>query len=264
VTGVQTCALPIYTFPWQPSALRAWFLFGIGFTLVAFMGAAVHYIIDLYQGTDELKAAIWRRVMPLFIAALGLFVLWTGTFAAGFVLETVKGGGSGHSEVDWPDETIGEQFFTFLGFAFLYLLCAVPVGIASAPLMWYLGPMIIGLSLAVATIFIFPVGLMCSLANASLMNVWNSEIVGNFLLRPGVWLILYLMSTVLFGLCYGLGYLTIGLYEDFIFLSPVTGFVWSACLLIYARLLGRVAWIVTGAQEEAWRDARRWRKVRGR
>ena len=28
-------------------------------------------------------------------------------------------------------------------------------------------------------------------------------------------------------------------------LAPATGFVWSACLIIYARLLGRGAWVMS-------------------
>ncbi len=59
-----------------------------------------------------------------------------------------------------------------------------------------------------------------------------------------------------------------------LFLSPVTGCVWSACLLIYGRLLGRVAWVITGEHERTERMTRRnvsgntpcwrgWRPVSG-
>jgi hypothetical protein len=40
-----------------------------------------------------------------------------------------------------------------------------------------------------------------------------------------------------------LGYYTIG--ELLLFLLPLTAAAWSACLLIYARLIGRVAWVVS-------------------
>jgi hypothetical protein len=251
----------VYDFPWQPSGLRAWFMFGIGFTFVAFMAAAVHYALDLYQNSDWTKAGIFQTVLRLYVAAFGLFVVWTGTFAIPFFLESINSGAAGHYEVQSPDDSIGEKFFTFLGMVWVYALCAVPLGILAAPLQWFLGSMAIALSLVPSTILIFPVGVLCMLANNSKMNLWNFEVASKFLARPSVWLILYTMSTLLFGICFALGYLTIGLYEDFIFLAPVTGFVWSACFLIYGRLLGRVAWIVSGAQEEAWRDARRWKRV---
>jgi hypothetical protein len=252
--------LGVYSFPLQLSGLRAWFLFGIGFTLVAFMGAAVKYVLDILQGSDISKAGLWQRVLTLYVGALVLFILWTGTFAAGFFLETIKGGAAGHREVEWPDDAIGEKFFTFLGLMFLYVLCAVPLGILCAPLQWYIGPVVIGWSLVPSTIFVFPVGLLCSLANNSRLNLWNNELVGNMLVHPIAMLTLYIMSVPLLGICIALGYLTIILYESFIFVAPITGFVWSACLLIYGRLLGRVAWIVTGAQEETLREEARRRK----
>src|SRR5207244_2170726 len=39
----------VYGYPWQMEHLRAWFLFGLGFSIVALLGAALHHIIILYQ-----------------------------------------------------------------------------------------------------------------------------------------------------------------------------------------------------------------------
>src|SRR5919201_1193171 len=44
--------LGVYTFPFHPDALRAWFLFGIGFSLVALMGAAIFWVIHLILTTN--------------------------------------------------------------------------------------------------------------------------------------------------------------------------------------------------------------------
>jgi hypothetical protein len=254
----------VYGFPWHPSGIRAWLLFGIGFSLVAFMAAAVHYVLDLYESTDFIRAGIWQRVLPLYVAAFGLFLVWTGTFAGSFFLETIRGGAAGHNEVDRPDDTIAEKFFTFLGLAWVFLLCAAPLGILLAPLQWHFGARIMGWSLIPSTILIFPLGLLSSMANDSRLNILNGEVVGNSLRHPLTILILYVMSVPLLAVCIALGFLTIGNYEQFIFLAPLTGFAWSACLLIYGRLLGRVAWIITGEQEEALRDARRVKKRRRR
>jgi heme exporter protein D len=49
-------------------------------------------------------------------------------------------------------------------------------------------------------------------------------------------------------------------YDSFVFLAPLTGFVWSACLLIYGRLLGRVVWVISGEHELAQHEARRQKK----
>src|SRR6266446_5641888 len=64
----------VYGFPWHPSALRAWFLFGIGLMLVALMGAGLHYVIDLYASGD-MAGSIWLRVFILYMKAFVLFLL---------------------------------------------------------------------------------------------------------------------------------------------------------------------------------------------
>jgi hypothetical protein len=74
---------------------------------------------------------------------------------------------------------------------------------------------------------------------------------------------MYLLSALLLGPCVVLGYVTVVDYERFLFLAPITGYAWSAWLLIYGRLLGGVAWIISGERELAKRDIRRLRNRNG-
>jgi hypothetical protein len=250
----------VYDFPWHPTSLRAWFLFGIGLSLVALMGGAIHYTLDLYLASDLGRGGIWFRVLILYAKVFILFLLWTGTYAGSFFLATIQETAAGSQKVSWSDHSIWEQFFTFLHLAWIFLCAAVPFGIAVTPLKPYLGFMVFGWSLVPSTILVFPVVLLCALANDSLWMVWNAEVVGNLLRQPLTLLTLYLMSALLLAPCVALGHLTTIEYEQFIFLAPITGFVWSACLLIYGRLLGRVAWVITGGQESAIPRAGRRRK----
>jgi hypothetical protein len=100
------------------------------------------------------------------------------------------------------------------------------------------------------------------LANGSIWQLWNWEFIRNFFTKPLVVLTLYSMSAVILAPCLVLGYLTIVEYTQFIFLAPLTGFVWSAGLLIYGRLLGRVLWVVGGEHELGDRELRRRRKLK--
>jgi len=253
----------VYGFPWHPCGLRAWFLFGIGLTLVALMGAGLHYVIDLFSSGD-MGAGIWLRVFILFMKGFVLFLLWTGSFAAGFFLETIQDTAAGNHEVDWPDDSIWEKFFTFWYLLWIFFCSAVPFAIAAAPFKSELGFGVFGWSLIPTAIFVLPFVLLCALANNSWFLFWNTDVVRNLLVRPLILLIVYVMSAVLLAPCVALGYLTIMYYQSFIFLAPLTGFVWSACLLIYGRLLGRVGWIISGGQELAEQDARRRRRRKPR
>jgi hypothetical protein len=101
-------------------------------------------------------------------------------------------------------------------------------------------------SFAPSAIVFFPLILLGLLANGSLWAFWNSQVLLGLMRGPHVLLILYFMSALLLAPCVALGRLTIGDYTHFLFLAPVTGFVWSTCLLIYGRLLGRVSWVIMG------------------
>jgi len=250
----------VYGFPWHPSALRAWFLFGFGLTLVALMAAGLHYVIDLYVNSDMGVGSIWSRVFILYMKGFVLFLLWTGTFASGFFLATIQDTAAGNPKVDWPDDSIWEKFLTFFYLLWIFLCAAVPFGIAAAPLQGELGFGIFAWSLVPSAIFVLPFVLLCALTNNSWWMFWNTDIVRNLLGRPVVLLVLYVMSAVLVAPCVALGYLTIMHYDSFVFLAPLTGFVWSACLLIYGRLLGRVGWVISGEHELAQHEARRQKK----
>src|SRR6202011_5831350 len=92
--------LGVYDFPWHPSALRCWFLSGIGLSLVALMGAALSYVIDLYQASDLGQGSIWSRVFILYMKGFVLFLLWTGTYAGSFFLATIEDTAAGNRKVD--------------------------------------------------------------------------------------------------------------------------------------------------------------------
>src|SRR5207245_11371689 len=68
-------------------------------------------------------------------------------------------------------------------------------------------------------------------------------VLSSFLRKPLLLPVLFLASSVLAAACLGLGYLTFTT-ANFLLALP-TGFVWSACLIIYARLLGRGAWVMS-------------------
>jgi hypothetical protein len=252
----------VYSFPWHASGLRAWFLFGMGLSLVALLGGGLHYVIDLYRSTPPGVSSIWFRVFILYLKAFVLFVLWTGTYAGGFFLATLEETAAGSSKVRWPDESIWEGLFRFLGVAWLFGCAAVPLGCAAALVPDLLEGGLIYWSLVPSTVLLFPIVLLSALANDTWWWVWNKDVVVNLLVRPRVLLTFYLMSALLLCPCIGLGYLTIMEYGQFLFLAPLTGYVWSGCLLIYGRLLGRVAWIITGEHERAERAARRRRRRR--
>lgn len=241
----------VYGFPWHASGLRPWFLFGIGLTLTTFLAGVVHYVVDVNFGV---------QVLILFVKGMMAFLIWTGMYAAGFFLATIQETGAGNQNVVWPDDSLGENLITFLYVAWIFVISALPFGILITPLGPTFGFWVVPASFVPSTILIFPIVLLCSLANDSMWMFWNTEVVVSLLNRPIALLTLFAMTTWLLAPCIALGILMIGWYQQYLFLAPVTGFTCSACWLIYGRLLGRVAWVCTGGHDQALRAARRRRK----
>src|SRR5262249_17501850 len=127
-------------------------------------------------------------------------------------------------------------------------------------LRWLVGLEIYLLAVTVTWMFVFPVVLLSSLTHDSGVKFWHPDVGRGLLGRPHVFAVLYLASAVLLAVGGVLGYLTI--MELQLYLLPITGFTWSACVLIYGRLLGRVGWILVGDEEAAGPRRKRRKKRR--
>jgi len=243
----------VYGFPWHPGTLRAWFLFGLGLSLVALMGWWLRWLILNY-----LNLWIFILVMKGFV----LFLLWTGAYAGDYFFETVQDTAAGIDRVKWPDGGVKEKVFSFLYLFWLFVYTAIPLALLVTPLRFVLGTQVFFWSLIPSFLFVFPLGLLSSLANDSGTVVWNGNVFASLVRKPLTWLQFFAVTPLLLFFCLVLGALTI--WGQLVFLVPVTGYVWSACLLIYGRLLGRVAWVISGAAEQAEAAVRRAKRAKRR
>src|SRR5207245_1335097 len=81
--------------------------------------------------------------------------------------------------------------------------------------------------------------------------------------KPLLLPVLFLASSFLAAACLGLAYVTFTTSN--FFLALATGFAWAACLIIYARLLGRGAWVMSqiGLNVKKRRKKRRKKSMPG-
>jgi hypothetical protein len=258
--------LGVYDFPWHPVALRAWIMFGLGFAIVALLSGVANYTASLIQhdGLGGLDfGQFFFIACVLFLKGVFAFLIWTGLYAGSFFIATIEETGAGTQRIAPPDYGFGERLMHMLYLLGIFALSAVPLAIV-AGLRPDLGSTSVVWSLVPSLVLVFPIFLLCSLANDSIWMVWNTEVVRGFLVRPHVLIILYVMSALLVTPCVALAYFTIVRYGSYLFLAPLTGFAWATFVLIYGRLLGRVAWIVSGNHAAAVQQARRRRKRKRR
>jgi hypothetical protein len=140
-------------------------------------------------------------------------------------------------ESRWPDSDPRERVFDLLRWAvILTFVILMAAGVASlTDYAWHVfWPVFLPL-----VVVLFPIALMSSLEAASLSPFsWN--VLRSIVKLPHVWLLFYLMSGAIGFGCGWLGWFTfkhLGLFGPAV-AAPVFG----AAALIFARLLGRLAW----------------------
>ena len=147
---------------------------------------------------------------------------------------------AGNRDVRWPDDGFS-RFTQFLYLLWLFSCAAWPVGIVLMIEPAWLTRLAIAVPLALLPTVLFPLFFLSSLAAQKPWVLLHGRLLVRMGRRIVAVLVALFVSIALAAVCLALGYFNV---IDFQFLlTPLTAGVWSACVLIYARLLGRVAWL---------------------
>ena len=237
----------VFTYPWRSQSMLPWIILSIGIAFWAISGLLV--LTGLASGTRE------GTVMAGF---LGLGWIWltilTGSYAAACVFAVTETTAYNFdAPYDWPEPDWRERFFHLLWLGWSLGL-AVALVVTPASLIaegWQHRLLII----AVSTTLLFPVFVLSTLETNSLSPlsgpVWKS-----LWREAAAWITFYLLSGAIVG---GSGVASVEVYKGLGLLAVVVlAPLWAACVLIYARLLGRLAWRIMRPEElelQAWRKA---------
>jgi hypothetical protein len=184
----------------------------------------------------------------LFVGLI-LIALLVFSYAAYSFLVTLTNTAAGTDEVIWPGEPIQDWLFKIWYLAWLLAIWAVPVSlllsIVNVP------KPLFALCLASFLWLLFPIGLLSSLSGASRLIVLRPAIVGLLLKHFGTTLAFYASSGFVVLICGTLAYTAVfglpiarGLNQP-VLLLPLAAVFAAAGWLIYARLLGRFAFIIS-------------------
>ncbi|GIW81839.1 MAG: hypothetical protein KatS3mg105_3646 [Gemmatales bacterium] len=231
----------IYTYPWRRENFRYWLYLGIGFSLIL-LGIALFPIL---MGNTDLSVAgrAFGMLLILNIAAIGIFLLSFGGYGAmvflAIVEETAAGSDYRDARLEWyPWEGIARLFYLL----WIGSWCWMPAFFVSmlvggrkpdASVLCVLG--------IILSTTCFPVLLLSSLAANEFWMVLSLPLLRRMLGRLRTVRSIYFPIVIIPFLAAGL----VGLTTWNISLVPVAGFALSALWLIYARLLGRLGWLVS-------------------
>lgn len=216
----------VYTFPWRLENLGTWLFLALDLDLVLLVAVLMPILGPL----------TYNLSYPFMIPFLAIGGLWTGLYAASHfqtILEETAAGNDRFPRCDWsvPTGLLRLCVLLWLG-ACGVLPCLIVAGLGVPG---YVVPM--------PAVALFPVFLLSALASDSVWSILNGRILRGLARKPSALFAAWVPA-------YGLALVCVlvplwAVLLGYWWLLPVTGPVWSACLLIYARLLGRVAWSIS-------------------
>jgi len=234
----------VYTFPWRVENLKVLIALGLGMGLFALLAAIFYQLIFVERLLDQESIVINPRgAFPVvIIPPMAILGLVSSLYASAHFLAILEDTAGGNDHYQRP-ELVTDWFGSLIHLGYVGF-CAVLPSVAIAAIAATVLESRWGLTLGlIPVLLLFPIFLLSSMAGISSMAIVHGEVLAGFLRKPLLLPVFFLASTFLAAACLGLGYLTF-VTSNF-FLALVTGFGWAAGWLIYARLLGRVAWVLS-------------------
>lgn len=222
----------VWTFPWQSEVQGKWLVLSLCLTVLFLLVAG---FIELALASQN------RATLPMFLCAFPavLVAFWTGSYAASTALTVIVETAAGNRRiVAWPEQPFRDGIGGLLALVYLWglsLLAGHGVGWLSVRLggSYWIWAVAAGGGL-------FPIALLSMLEAGAWYAAVSGPILRSLVRNVFDWAVCYLLLGALLG---SLGYV----WGLAMLLAPVptaicSSPVWSAALLISARLLGRLAW----------------------
>jgi hypothetical protein len=225
----------IYSFPWRKENLWALAFLTFTFTVFALALAFLRELFDALEHGSQAGAGIG----PV-LAFLAILFFSTGIWASNMFLAVVNDTAAGCDRVTWMDLLgVLDGVWNLFYLVWLVSLCSLPILALRFHFIgtkWWVAA-------ALISIFLFPVVFLSSLAGDTAWEVLDRRVIAGFLRRPQA---LLLVSMPVLSLVLPLIWLGTRLDPGSLFeLAIFGGVVWAAAFLIYARLLGRAAWLLS-------------------
>jgi hypothetical protein len=243
----------IYSFPLRQASIGPWLLLSLSLGMLCLVAVV---IAELQRNVGEFR--IWA-ILGTALAGPVFLVLFAraGTSAANLFLTVLEQTAGGHDELALGEHPGMIESFSRLAYLFWVTGCAVvPLWLfwglvlkepPSQPIWWVL--------LLAPSAMLFVIMILSSLWSGFAWSVLNRQAIAALLGRPDLLIAASIQTLATFGASLALAYRAL-LGVSYV-LAPIVGLVSGACVLIEARFLGRVAWVLSS---EAARKGKRKRR----
>jgi DNA-directed RNA polymerase subunit RPC12/RpoP len=218
----------VFDFPWRASNLARWVAISFGLVMT---GEAFVVAVSLMSGST--------LAMPIVAMVTAMICLLSFSFLAPCFVATIQDTTDGVDEIQETTMPDWDQWF----FSMLSLLNVVVLsGVIGVPLTFVepIGPA----AIPIAAFCFFPILVLSALEAESFLMPFSPLVWASLWRLAPAWLMLYVLSALLLGGWFVITGLTIGL-APYLMVLPLA-LALSSVLLIYARLIGRMGWLITG------------------
>ncbi len=233
----------IYTFPWRGDSLGLWLALSLKFGIIAVLTCLLFHCIDLWQNSGTETRFVGLFVPPL-VVGICMVSLWVGAYASVQFLAILEDTAAGNDRVPRPEWTVAEGIMK-CGYLLWIAAGSMIPGTFVVYVAGHLFPRGLPavLTVLVPALLLFPVMLLSSLSGQAIWVLLERRFLNRYLARPEAVLAATIPPFVLTVPCVALTWYAFS--NSRFGIAFLSGFLWSACFLIYARLLGRVAWHTT-------------------
>jgi hypothetical protein len=219
----------VFTFPWWLSNVARWITMAISLTI---SGLLVSMAIGLSSGGTAMMAG------PLVIMFASAMTVVTLSFCSACFVAAVDDTADGNDEVQEATfPPLDQWFFSFFSVLGIWLMA----GALGYPLIAVpgVGPF----AVAISGVVLFPILFLSALESESFLLPLSPNIWKSLVRYAGQWLAFYLVSTALLAAWLFMAWALLEIVPLLLVLLGGSGL--AAVMLIYARLLGRLAWRIS-------------------
>jgi DNA-directed RNA polymerase subunit RPC12/RpoP len=230
----------VFSFPFRGDAITRWGMLSIGLAITGLVATAGWLVSGVAGGGMSMIAGVSLAFFGLAVLWLSI---WTFSYAAHCMVAILEDTSAGADEIlSWPESDWRDWMWRFLQMLYLASVAiAVGFGISQLAGLWLEQT---GVIWAGGVFVIFPILLLSSVDAGSPFIPLSKRVRRSLFRCTGGWLTMYLLSGLMWAAAIGICY---ALWELQPFLLPIVGGpVLAAVLLVYARLLGRLAWQAAG------------------
>lgn len=226
----------VFNFPWRSDVILRWIYLSIGFTAMAGIVLVITGIAGSMSGIGG------GMVLAFFVLPIIWVSLFTWSYAASCGLAVLESTAAGLDRIEaWPDPQWKEWMAQML---YLGWIGAIPLAVSyGLAVLAGLGGTRVELALPLIFFVVYPVSLLSALEANSIWAPLTVPIFISLFRWFWCWLVFYILAGLLAaGLAAGFLY-AVGSGQTSLLL--VLGPLVAAAVLVYFRLLGRLAWRMT-------------------